>query len=235
MLDPVEQAAAHELVLDRIRRAIHLGVYAPGDRLPSERELADRLLVSRVTVHAAMLVLKAKGYVKSRRGTKGGWFVISTESALADLRRTAHESVPGLHDILDFRVAVEGAAARLAAQRSTGADLEAMQEAIDEMRWNPGLPGFRRADSAFHLTVAAASRNRMLQDAIEEARVTMFLIPDALGVEIFLDTSVREHEAILNAIAAHDEGAAERAAVAHIETTRQELYHDIPAGESPPS
>jgi GntR family transcriptional regulator, transcriptional repressor for pyruvate dehydrogenase complex len=103
-----------------------------------------------------------------------------------------------------------------------------MRDAIEELRRNPGLPGFRRADSAFHLAVAAASRNPMLRDAIEEARVTMFLIPDALGAAILLDISLRQHEQIVGAIAAHDERAAEAAAIAHIETTRQELSHDIP-------
>jgi DNA-binding FadR family transcriptional regulator len=231
MLDPVEPAAVHELVLDRIRRAIHLGVYAPGDRLPPERELADRLHVSRVTVREAMQVLEAKGYVKSRRGIKGGWFVISMESAIEDLRRRAHQSVPALHDILDFRLAVESAAARLAAQRRTDGDLDTMRAAIEEMREHPSLPGFRRADSAFHLAIADAARNTMLRESIEEARVTMFLIPDALGVDILLDTSLREHADILQAIAARDPSGAERAAVKHIESTRQELHHDLPGLE----
>jgi DNA-binding FadR family transcriptional regulator len=223
----VEPTAVHELVLDRIRRAIHLGVYAPGDRLPPEREMAEHLQVSRVTVREAMRVLEARGYVRSRRGIKGGWFVTSTQGVLDELRRRAVESIPALLDILDFRVAVEGAAARLAAERRSQGDIERMQAAIDEMRAHPDMPGFRRADSAFHLAVAEAARNRMLRESIEEARITMFLLPDALGVGILLDNSLREHTCILAAIAAGDAAAAEQAAIDHIETTRQEVYGDF--------
>src|SRR5947209_17134006 len=106
--------------------------------------MAEHLRVSRVTVREAMRVLAAKGYVTSRRGIKGGWFVMPPESALEDLRRKAHESIPALNDILDFRVAVEGAAARLAALRRTEVDMGRLQASIDAMRDHPGLPGFRR-------------------------------------------------------------------------------------------
>lgn len=189
--------------------------------------MAEHLQVSRVTVREAMRVLEARGYVRSRRGIKGGWFVTSTQGVLDELRRSAVESIPALLDILDFRVAVEGAAARLAAARRSQEDIERMQAAIDEMRAYPDMPGFRRADSAFHLAVAEAARNRMLRDSIEEARITMFLLPDALGVGILLDTSLREHTCILAAIAARDAAAAEQAAIEHIETTRQEMFSDF--------
>ena len=63
----VEPAAAHELVVEEIRRAIHMGTYVPGDRLPAERALAEQLGVSRATLREAIGVLRAEGYLESRQ------------------------------------------------------------------------------------------------------------------------------------------------------------------------
>ena len=70
-MEPVRKIAVHELVVNRLRRAIHLGDYLPGDRLPSERDIADRLEVSRESVREAIRVLESEGYVVSRRGAIG--------------------------------------------------------------------------------------------------------------------------------------------------------------------
>ena len=61
-MEPVRKIAVHELVVSRLRRAIHLGDYLPGDRLPSERDIADRLEVSRESVREAIRVLESEGY-----------------------------------------------------------------------------------------------------------------------------------------------------------------------------
>src|SRR5205809_418612 len=72
----VEPAAAHALVVEQLRRAVHIGSYVPGDRLPSERALAEQLGVSRATVREAIKVLRDEGYVESRRGARGGLMVL---------------------------------------------------------------------------------------------------------------------------------------------------------------
>ena len=72
----VEPAAAHALVVEQLRRAVHIGSYVPGDRLPSERALAEQLGVSRATVREAIRVLREEGYVESRRGARGGLVVL---------------------------------------------------------------------------------------------------------------------------------------------------------------
>jgi DNA-binding FadR family transcriptional regulator len=199
-------------------------MYAPGDRLPPERELSEHLGVSRATVREAMRVLQAKGCVESRRGTKGGWFVSAPGVSLSRLRRQLRDAAPAMEDILDFRVAVDGAAARLAAARRTTAAIEQMQSAVEEMRHSRDVPGFRRADTAFHLAVAAAARNPMLYEAVVDARSTMFFLVDAIGFDVLLENSLRAHERIHDAIARADACEAERAAIEHVETTRRELH-----------
>ena len=94
----VEPAAAHELVVAEIRRAIHMGSYVLGDRLPAERALAEQLGVSRATLREALHVLRSEGYVESRRGAHGGLVVLdqglNEERTLTSGRSPEAESRP---------------------------------------------------------------------------------------------------------------------------------------------
>src|SRR5213592_4815792 len=76
-LDVVRRPASYELVLEQIRRAIQLGRFEGGTRLPSERELAQQFGVSRTTVREAIRVLQGEGLVDVKRGRNGGAVVIS--------------------------------------------------------------------------------------------------------------------------------------------------------------
>jgi len=209
-------------VVERIRRAMHLGIYVPGDRLPPERELAPVLGVSRTTLREALRLLEGEGLVETRRGAAGGAFVraaarpkLSESGLLAQIR--------AFDDLLDFRLANECAAARLAARRRTDRDLQLMGEALEGIRRNTAIDLFRRADSHFHLAIAAAARNAMLQAAIEDGRAAMFAPLALLDFEVMQTNALEGHRTIVQAIAAADPGAAERAMAAHIEDTRREL------------
>ncbi len=85
----IEPSPVYELVVERIRRAIHIGSYVPGDRLPPERALAEQLGVSRTTVREAIRVLEGEGYVESRRGATGGVILLDrgqTEERLGPIK-----------------------------------------------------------------------------------------------------------------------------------------------------
>lgn len=120
-LEPVAAVPAHELVLLQLRRSIHLGHFGAGDRLPPERELARQLGVSRTTVREAVRVLEGEGLVEIKRGSAGGISVRPQSPAPAELRRRLRE----FEEIIEFRLAVEPMAARLAAQRRTRSDIAA--------------------------------------------------------------------------------------------------------------
>jgi GntR family transcriptional regulator, transcriptional repressor for pyruvate dehydrogenase complex len=221
--EPVENAATHELVVERLRRAIHLGQFVPGDRLPSQRKLAESLSVSRVTVREALRVLQGEGYVESRRGATGGPFVVHRTESADRLRRILRERRAEFEAILEFRILVEGGASRLAAERRTGDDLQHLRAAIEEMRTSDDLFAFRRADSAFHLAIATAAGNPMLRDAIARARAAMFLPMDALEQELQLADWVGWHRQLLAAVEAGDAGRAARAMRLHVERNRSEI------------
>ena len=114
-LDPVATVPAHELVLAQLRRSIHLGHFGAGDRLPPERELARQLGVSRTTVREAVRVLEGEGPVEINRGSSGGISCGRQSRRPGELRRRLRE----FEEIIEFRLAVEPMAARLAAQRRT--------------------------------------------------------------------------------------------------------------------
>ncbi|MEV1290356.1 GntR family transcriptional regulator, partial [Micromonospora sp. NPDC049679] len=103
---PVRGGNAFEITVARLVQAIKLGLVEVGERLPAERELAERLQVSRVTLREAIGALREAGYLRSRRGRAGGTFVISAVAAgrvAADAGELARQMGAELHDALDFR------------------------------------------------------------------------------------------------------------------------------------
>ncbi|HEV2242235.1 MAG TPA: GntR family transcriptional regulator, partial [Streptosporangiaceae bacterium] len=132
-IEAVDLVAAHEVVTERLRHAIHLGTYLPGDKLPPERTLAQQLGVSRMTVREAIRTLRAEGYVVSRRGSAGGITVLDQAGDSGRLRPLLLQRMAELDDGFEFRIAVEGAAARLAAQRRTKRDLARLRQAHLEL------------------------------------------------------------------------------------------------------
>ena len=95
-IEPIDFAAAYEVVTERIRRAIHIGSYLPGDKLPPERMLAQQLGVSRTTVREAIRVLEGEGYVVSRRGASGGILVLDQAENEERIRPLLTEILAGI-------------------------------------------------------------------------------------------------------------------------------------------
>jgi GntR family transcriptional regulator, transcriptional repressor for pyruvate dehydrogenase complex len=217
---PIQQLRAHEYVAEQVRRHIALRLVAPGESLPSERELAAMFGVGRPTIQHALRLLEADHLVEARRGRRGGTFVTRPaegtpvlDELIARLLRRRVE----LEELLVYRRAVEPAVARLAAKTRTEGDLEAMRETIARMAEARTEPEYMRLDTEFHLAVARATRNRHLTRAIEEIRMEL---NDALSLLPESETWHRrisgEHEAIFDAIEAGDPDAAGAAAELHV-------------------
>jgi DNA-binding FadR family transcriptional regulator len=212
-------------VADELRAAIHRGDLGPGGRLPAERELAAQLGVSRITLREAIRILGEEGYLSSRRGSHGGTFVTGLDEPYARWLESMREDFAQLEDIVEFRMAVERRAARLAARRRVEADLAALDEAMDAMAEATDRGSYRRADNLFHATVAAASRSPRLIEAIVASRGELFLLTDRMVYEELVSETVAQHRVILEAVRRGDEVAAAEAAEAHIESTREGLRH----------
>lgn len=222
-LVPVSVPAVYEVVAERIRRAIHLGAFADGDQLPSERELARALGVSRVSLREALSYLEGRGYVTKRRGPTGGPVVRAGGDHVAALRASLVGRIDELEELMGFRAIIEGAAAERAARLADAGDLAAIDAAVAALPDSRTVSGFRRADSAFHLAIATAARNRNLRDAILDARDPMFAPVDVLPYDVMLGSTLDAHRRIAAAVRRGRPAAARRAMEEHVEESRVEL------------
>lgn len=216
---PIEVPPAYGVVVEHIRRAIHLGVYSAGTMLPPERVHAKELGVSRVTLREALRVLEGEGYIQMRRGAHGGALVLIPRQSRSQLRQQIGE----LLAIQEFRRANESLAARRAASRIGDEDLERLEATIETIRHEPEIDEFRRADSEFHLLLAEAAESELVYRAVEEARAAMFPALDLLSPNLILSNAIRGHERIVAALRERDPDRASRAMTAHIDTTTKEL------------
>jgi GntR family transcriptional repressor for pyruvate dehydrogenase complex len=228
-IERVEHVPVYGLVVDQLRRAIHSGAFVPDDKFPPERELSKQLGVSRASVREAIRVLEGEGYVETRRGASGGIIVLDraqTEDRLAEVIRT---KLPEIEQAIDFRLAVECSAARLAAVRRTDDDLASLRAAFATMASSRETRRFRAADSAFHQGIARAARNDWMERSIADARAFLWMTVDEVAENVFRTAQVH-HGQILNAIESGDPEAAERHVAAHIELTRTDLIRIAAAG-----
>ncbi len=210
---------AHEHVADEIRRRIGLRIVRSGESLPSDRELAEEFGVGRATVQAALRLLEADRLVVTKRGRHGGTFVLSLEDddlardyLLARLRRSERSIL----EALTFRDIVEPSAAALAATERTDEELVAITDAAESAATVEDDATFTARDNAFHLSIASATHNAFVYEAIVQVRL---ILNDALlarpASPTWQQRTAVEHQAILDAIAARDGSAAAAAMRAH--------------------
>ena len=220
---PIGGQGLVEQAVRRLGEAIGLGLLELGERLPPEAELAERLDLSVMTVRQALAILREAGYLETRRGRGGGTFVrraVPPPPLRKARQRLASLTAEDLQDLTDFRLAVAGAAAALAAQRATQAELEALRALVETMAAPPRYSEFRRADSRFHLAIASASRSTRL--AASEASIQseigelMSLIPHPAEA---LRVSNAQHRAILEAVSRRDPDAARALTEEHVRGT----------------
>jgi DNA-binding FadR family transcriptional regulator len=213
---PVRPGNAFEDTVGRLLQTIRLGVLAPGESLPSERELAARLGVSRDTVREAIKSLAEAGYLVSRRGRYGGTFLVdelpTTESDEAQ-RITRAE----IDDALRLREILEVGAARMAAARTLSAAERDLlwTRMIDVGAAEPA--DYRRLDSRLHLAIAELVGAPSLVPLVAENRMRVNHLLDRIPLlSRNIAHSDEQHEAIVIAILAGDADSADAAMRAHI-------------------
>ncbi|SCF31886.1 DNA-binding transcriptional regulator, FadR family [Micromonospora viridifaciens] len=223
---PVRGGNAFEITVARLAQAIKLGLVRVGERLPAERELAERLQVSRVTLREAIAALRDAGYLESRRGRTGGTFVRSALPAPGaggggpDAGELAREMGDRLPDALDFRRVLESGAAALAADRSLPAvERQRLVAALTASRDRDPV-NRRVADSRLHLAIAAASGSPSLAAAVADVQLTLDRLLAAIPVITRnLDHSDAQHARIVDAILAGDRNAARSVMEEHCDAT----------------
>jgi GntR family transcriptional repressor for pyruvate dehydrogenase complex len=210
VFSPVPVRNAFEVTVERLAQSIRLGVLVGGDRLPPERELAETLGVSRVTLREAIKALRAAKLVESRRGRGGGTFVVApTDPAAIGAKGLDRAARPALNDTLDLRRIVEPGAAALAATRTLSApDRATLDRCLREATDCP--PESRRlADCRLHMAIAAASESASVAAVVADVQMRLTELLRAIPViPANIHHSDRQHAAIVAAILA---GQADRA------------------------
>lgn len=193
----------------------------PGDRLPSETQLASKFGVSRPVIREAFKMLNARGLIETGFGRAATVKPMSGETLSAFFGR-AVELEKGVLEMLEVRRGIEVQSAFLAAQRRTPEELVAMEKTVKQMRAHLSKPSqYAEYDVTFHLQVAAASQNKILYFLVESIRnalkeVILVGLKHRASKEEF-ERVQETHEHILEAIKRKNSSAASKVMAAHFD------------------
>jgi len=203
-------------ISDKIKNLINGGAYPPGSRLPGERELAEQFGVSRVTIREAEIALQSLGYIAIKTGS--GVYVL-------DPAEKVGQGLPNVSafELTEARSLFESEAAALAARVISDESLRHLDELIETMSSDDPQDeeASQQADQEFHLTIAAASGNAVVQYVVETLWKMRTELPNIREVHSAIchdeDAHDRgaEHEEVLIALRNRDPAAARRAMQKH--------------------
>ena len=206
----------YRVVAERIKELIRDERIAPGERLPSERELSTRLNLSRASLREALIALELGGEVEVRSGS--GVYV----SAPAEPPPAVDVGGPGPFEVLSARRLVEAEVCALAARMASDSAIDAILAAVIEMERNhDNYSSNEQADRNFHLAIASATGNSAYVGMVEylwsQRGRLWHKLKEHFQTEELRKETLKDHRRILAAIVAHDPAAARTAMRAHLE------------------
>jgi DNA-binding FadR family transcriptional regulator len=224
VFDPVRTRRTFEEAVEQIADRIRLGELRTGDRLPSERDLARVMQISRPTVREAIRVLSEAGAVEVRPGAGGGIFVAADFVPARLISRTSEMRVDEVAVVLEARRLIEPRVAMLASARARDDDFAAMQRTIDRqvaLLADGGVLAhedrFNQLERQFHLTMAQATGNprlaRIMRSIIRDVEIARDM---AMHVPLVADWTIDMHEKTLAAIKAGDLARIDRVMDEHL-------------------
>jgi GntR family transcriptional repressor for pyruvate dehydrogenase complex len=206
------------MVTDAIKEIIRDENLKPGDRLYSEKQLSEKLEVSRSSIREALRMLEVSGIVKVFQGK--GVFVNDQESMVHPVQSWVVENAESLREHFEVRLLIEPHAASVAALRANAKDLEILRKTYEDFVSFVQTGDVAKAistDGAFHLAVAKATRNRTLiglmktmEQTLNEGWYASLHVPGRL------ESSIGEHSDLLVAIEKKDSKAASTAMEMHL-------------------
>ncbi len=207
----------------KLHAQIRSGAIGPGDRFPTQREIAEQEQVSRTVVREAVARLTAQGLTISRQGS-GVYVAPDARYEAFQVTRDDLSELTEVVKLLEMRLAIETEMASLAAQRRSAEDIDAMRASLAAIgAAGDDLAAAAEADAAFHLAIARATGNNYYERLIEFLGVRL-VPPRTLALRDQSDSALRaysqtiqrEHDAILSAIELRDGDGARFAARRHI-------------------
>jgi DNA-binding FadR family transcriptional regulator len=226
-LQAVEPKRLYRQIADQLAQLIASGEFPSGSRLPAERELAASLGVSRTSVREAIISLEMTGLVEVRVGT--GIFVTARPDAS---RSASRDAGPGPFELLAARKLVEGEIAALAATVASEEDAEALRRSVERIEASTDDFVARESeDRDFHLLLAKATGNSSLELVVEglwDQRAELWArIQHHFHTNDLAAHTIRDHAAIVSAVAAHNPEGARAAMHRHLARVAREFQRGI--------
>ncbi|NQT59970.1 MAG: FadR family transcriptional regulator [Bacteroidetes bacterium] len=169
MIEPVKKIRLYETITNQLQKLMKQGVLNPGDKLPSERELAEQMHVSRPSIREALRTLEMMGYLESKVGVNGGTFIkqLTINTIISPFSTLLLQNENFIIELLEVRLVLEIEVSRLAAIRRSKEDLTKLKAAIIAMQdeINQGESGFI-GDNSFHRALAEATHNHVLEQFV---------------------------------------------------------------------
>jgi DNA-binding FadR family transcriptional regulator len=217
-LEPVKSTRIYQEIIRQIKTLVAEGQLKSGDRLPPERDLAEKFAVSRASVREALRALESMGLIEIRAGE--GTFIkeISVEALIEPLALVIFTQRGAVAELFEARKILEPPIAALAARRATREEIQEMEHVLEEQAKEiaAGQTGVRQ-DAAFHAAIAGAAHNRAisrivtaLMDLLAESREESLHTPGRP------QRSHEDHRKILLALQARNETGAREAMLDHI-------------------
>lgn len=216
-LGGIRRVGLTEQLVQKFELLVLKGSLSPGEQLPPERQLAEMLSVSRASLRQALKALQVMGVLEVRQGS-GNYL---SESAKEILQVPPRILVPlrGLTqaELFEVRRAMEAECAAAAAERATPSDVESMRVELEGMKANKhDRVAYGRYDLAFHNAIAVASGNRCFMWFLSLANKVLYQALLIRPMKKSMQSSIGEHERILEAIAARDPERARNEMLKHV-------------------
>lgn len=219
-LKAVKRKSVHEMIVSQIQDLVDGEKLKPGDKLPTERELAAAFKVSRHTVREAIRALENQNILKSRPGS-GTFVIFNEEQELNDvLVRYVSRERDKLSEVFQLRLILEPQIAFLAAQNATDSDIATLEKILSEQEdlAKDGDPArWFELDTELHLAIAKASGNNLLAKVVQ---LVMGLLSvcraEAYQTRKRIQTSTEKHRVIVQAISKRDPEQAQKAITDHV-------------------
>lgn len=225
-LKPIKTRKIYEEIAEQLRKQVAEGKLKPGDRLPSERELAERLQVSRASVREALSALEMMGLLEVRSGE--GTYIrhVNMDSVVAPLSWALSLDKDTMKQLMEVRKILEVQTVSLAAERARDTDLKELAETIEDMRKDMEDGLFDEvSDQRFHFLITQATQNKILIRLMNSISDT-FRQTIKFGLTKSDENIIKlyhEHVAIYEAIKAKDPATARERMLSHLVGTEEAL------------
>lgn len=227
MFKSVKTHRVSHSIVQQIRKAILAGELKPGDRLPSEKDLANDFNVSKASLREAIRYLEALGLVEVMQGVSGGVFIreVDLETARNSLFNYIFFQNPSIQEFTQLRLVIESYVAGLAAEKATEADICFFEDNLAQTskQLNSGAFYFK-LDTAFHHRIATISNNRLIIFVIDSLKNAIVNLKLQMELDAGFSNIVYEsHKRIVEAIKRRDTDAAKEEMTRHIVSVEEEL------------